>query len=49
MARLHEHLKYFVVQKLTNDKLWQGVKVYYSGHEVTIATCHSKLIVQILA
>lgn len=34
MARLHEHLKYFVNMKISTDKSWQGVTVYLSGHEV---------------
>ncbi|KAK6965733.1 5p-3p exoribonuclease 1-like isoform X2 [Biomphalaria glabrata] len=33
MVRLQEHLKYFVVEKITVDPLWQGPKVYLSGHE----------------
>ncbi|TST47708.1 5'-3' exoribonuclease 1 [Bagarius yarrelli] len=33
MVRLHEQLKYFVQKKLSTDRLWQGVKVYLSGHE----------------
>ncbi|KAH9508700.1 5'-3' exoribonuclease 1 [Bulinus truncatus] len=33
MVRLQEHLKYFVVEKITTDPLWQGPKVYLSGHE----------------
>uniref|UniRef100_A0AAQ6A3E3 5'-3' exoribonuclease 1 n=1 Tax=Amphiprion ocellaris TaxID=80972 RepID=A0AAQ6A3E3_AMPOC len=33
MARLQEQLKYFVHNKLSNDKLWQNVRVYLSGHE----------------
>ncbi|KAM8952222.1 5'-3' exoribonuclease 1 isoform 2-T2 [Pelodytes ibericus] len=33
MARLHEHLKYFVNMKISTDKAWQGVDVYLSGHE----------------
>ncbi|XP_077990094.1 5'-3' exoribonuclease 1-like [Glandiceps talaboti] len=33
MARLHEQLKYFVHKKVTDDKMWQGVRVYLSGHE----------------
>ncbi|KAG2462678.1 ATR kinase, partial [Polypterus senegalus] len=36
MARLHEQLKYFVNNKITTDKSWQGVKVFLSGHEKTI-------------
>lgn len=35
MARLHEHLKYFVNMKISTDKSWQGITVYLSGHEVT--------------
>uniref|UniRef100_H3AKR8 5'-3' exoribonuclease 1 n=1 Tax=Latimeria chalumnae TaxID=7897 RepID=H3AKR8_LATCH len=33
MARLHNHLKYFVNMKISNDKAWHGVAVYLSGHE----------------
>uniref|UniRef100_A0AAX7UGA1 5'-3' exoribonuclease 1 n=1 Tax=Astatotilapia calliptera TaxID=8154 RepID=A0AAX7UGA1_ASTCA len=33
MVRLQEQLKYFVHNKLSNDKLWENVKVYLSGHE----------------
>nr|XP_033814322.1 5'-3' exoribonuclease 1 isoform X3 [Geotrypetes seraphini] len=33
MARLHEHLKYFVNLKISTDKSWQGVTIYLSGHE----------------
>ncbi|KAG7320040.1 hypothetical protein KOW79_017183 [Hemibagrus wyckioides] len=33
MARLHEQLKYFVQKKLSTDRMWQGVRVYLSGHE----------------
>ncbi|XP_041420887.1 5'-3' exoribonuclease 1 isoform X2 [Xenopus laevis] len=33
MARLHEHLKYFVNMKISTDKSWQGVSIYLSGHE----------------
>ncbi|XP_028282686.1 5'-3' exoribonuclease 1 isoform X2 [Parambassis ranga] len=33
MTRLQEQLKYFVHNKLSNDKLWKNVKVYLSGHE----------------
>lgn len=36
MARLHEHLKYFVNMKISTDKSWQGVTIYFSGHEVII-------------
>ncbi|MCJ8750241.1 hypothetical protein PDJAM_G00260270 [Pangasius djambal] len=33
MVRLHEQLKYFVQKKLSTDRMWQGVRVYLSGHE----------------
>ncbi|XP_018411120.1 PREDICTED: 5'-3' exoribonuclease 1 [Nanorana parkeri] len=33
MARLHEHLKYFVNMKISTDKTWEGVNIYLSGHE----------------
>lgn len=33
MVRLQEHLKYFVIDKISNDPLWQGPQVYLSGHE----------------
>lgn len=33
MARLHEQLKYFVTDKMSNDPQWKGVKVILSGHE----------------
>ncbi|OQR74774.1 5'-3' exoribonuclease 1 isoform X1-like, partial [Tropilaelaps mercedesae] len=34
MDRLHEQLKYFIVQKLSEDPAWQkeGLKIYLSGH-----------------
>ncbi len=38
MARLQEQLKYFVHNKLSTDKAWQGVNVYLSGHEVSYVT-----------
>ncbi|KAK3589531.1 hypothetical protein CHS0354_041655 [Potamilus streckersoni] len=33
MADLQEQLKYFVVKKVSTDPLWQGVRVYLSGHQ----------------
>lgn len=33
MKRLQDHLKYFVVTKVSSDPLWQGPKIYLSGHE----------------
>ena len=37
MDRLHKQLQYFVVNKMSSDKLWEGVTVYLSGHEVGLA------------
>ncbi|KAJ8021757.1 5'-3' exoribonuclease 1 [Holothuria leucospilota] len=34
MVRLQKQLAYFVHQKVTHDRLWQGIRVYLSGHEV---------------
>lgn len=42
MARLHEHLKYFVNKKISTDKSWQGVTIYFSGHEVIIVFIYLK-------
>ncbi|KAF7692283.1 hypothetical protein HF521_009893 [Silurus meridionalis] len=33
MVRLQEQLKYFVQKKISTDRMWQGVRVYLSGHE----------------
>ncbi|GFR69701.1 5'-3' exoribonuclease 1, partial [Elysia marginata] len=33
MVRLQNHLKYFVIDKMTNDPLWQGRRIFLSGHE----------------
>jgi 5'-3' exoribonuclease 1 len=34
MAKLSEHLKYFISKKVSEDVDWQGVEVVLSGHEV---------------
>ena len=34
MARLTQHLKYFVNRKVSEDADWQGVEIVLSGHEV---------------
>lgn len=34
MAKLTQHLKYFVAKKISEDKDWQGCEVVLSGHEV---------------
>jgi 5'-3' exoribonuclease 1 len=39
MAKLQEQLQYFVVKKISTDRLWQGVRVFLSGHEVHTNTC----------
>lgn len=36
MARLSEHLKYYVRKRISEDAEWRGVKVILSGHEVSI-------------
>ena len=36
MKRLQDHLKYFVVTKVSTDPLWQGPKIILSGHEVSL-------------
>ncbi|VDD92658.1 unnamed protein product [Enterobius vermicularis] len=33
MARLHTHLQYFIQYKITTDPLWQGIRIYLSGHD----------------
>ncbi len=38
MARLHNHLKYFVHKKLSSDIGWQGVEVILSGQDVRYST-----------
>lgn len=35
MARLHEQLQFFVKMKITTDSRWQGLRIYYSGHNVS--------------
>ena len=34
MVKLHEQLQFFVASKVSTDRLWQGVRIYLSGHEV---------------
>lgn len=36
MTNLHEQLKYFIVNKISSDKLWNKCKIILSGHEVFI-------------
>lgn len=38
MARLHEHLKYFVHKKLSTDPSWQKVQIILSGQDVSCDT-----------
>lgn len=35
MAKLQEQLKYFIVNKISMDPLWQKCKIILSGHEVS--------------
>lgn len=39
MARLHEQLKYFVNEKISNDTLWRKCDIILSGHEVRNELC----------
>ena len=34
MARLNEHLKYFVHANVSSNPDWQGIRVILSGHDV---------------
>lgn len=34
MARLSQHLQYFVNKKISEDAEWRGVEVILSGHDV---------------
>lgn len=34
MAKLTQHLKYFIAKKVSEDKDWQGCEIVLSGHEV---------------
>lgn len=34
MARLSEHLKYYVRKRISEDAEWRNVKVIFSGHDV---------------
>ena len=40
MARLNEHLKYFVNSNISANPDWQGVRVVLSGHDVCTLACH---------
>lgn len=42
MARLHEHLKYFVNKKLSSDPTWQKVEIILSGHDVSTVVFRTK-------
>lgn len=35
MDKLHQQLKYFIVYKISTDKLWQRPKIILSGHDVS--------------
>ena len=34
MARVSSVIQYFIRKKIKEDPMWQGLKVYFSGHEV---------------
>ena len=34
MAKVSAHLRFFIRKKIKEDKIWQGIKVIFSGHEV---------------
>jgi len=34
MEKLQTQLEYFVKTKITHDRMWQGIHVYLSGHQV---------------
>ncbi|CAM9544056.1 unnamed protein product [Chrysoparadoxa australica] len=34
MAKVSEHLKYFIAKKIKEDALWQKLTIIFSGHEV---------------
>ena len=48
MAKLQQHLKYFVHKKLSTDPTWQQVEVILSGQDVSgvIASPLAQLIVK---
>ncbi len=37
MARLSDHLKYYVRKRISEDAEWRGVQVILSGHDVSAA------------
>lgn len=37
MARLSDHLKYYVRKRISEDAEWRGVQVILSGHDVSSA------------
>lgn len=45
MTKLHEQLKYFVINKISTDPLWQKCKVIFSGHEVIMSTIICSLLI----
>lgn len=45
MAELHEQLKYFCVDKISNDPLWRNVKIILSGHEAGNKYCNRLILI----
>ena len=35
MARLSEHLKFFIAKKIEEDLTWRTIQIIFSGHEVS--------------
>lgn len=46
MARMSEHIKFFIRKKLKEDVEWQKINVIFSGHEVN--TLHYRTYTLIL-
>lgn len=36
MARLSEHLKFFIAKKIEEDLSWRTIRIIFSGHEVLL-------------
>lgn len=36
MAKLTEHLTYFINKKITEDRRWRDIQIVLSGHEVSL-------------
>jgi len=36
MARLSEHIKFYIRKKIKEDPAWQNIQIIFSGHEVQV-------------